>query len=124
VTATTAPAPRGSRDQFLAWTAIVVPIAAWTVHIVALASIVQFVCEHPGLEWIMHTLTVVLALVCVGCLALAWRTARLPNGEDAGSTTANLRFLSHVGLAVAAVNLLLIVVEGSYVFFIDPCTRS
>jgi hypothetical protein len=108
-------------DQFLAWSVIVVPIAAWTVHMFALASMVQLMCEHPGVEWVMHALTIGLSLVCVGCFALAWRTARIPNGEDAASTTANLRFLSHVGLAVAAVNLLVIALEGVYVVFLDPC---
>jgi predicted MFS family arabinose efflux permease len=103
---------------------IVAPIAAWTVHMVALASLVQFVCEHPGWEWVMHALTVALALVCVACLAIAWRYARLPNGEDAGSTTANLRFLSHVGLAVAAVNLILIGAEGVVVLFVNACRKS
>jgi hypothetical protein len=123
-TATSTPEPTGrSWDQFVAWSVIVVPIAAWTVHMFALASLVQLACEHPGVKWVMHALTVGLSLACIGCLALARRYARLPNGEDAVSTKANLRFLSHVGLAVAAVNLLLIALEGLYVLFLNPCSR-
>jgi hypothetical protein len=71
----------------------------------------------------MHGLTVALALVCLGCGALAWRHARLKNGDDSGSTKANLRFLGQLGVAIAAVNLLLIVVEGIYVPFLDSCPR-
>ncbi len=108
-------------DQVLGWTAVVVPIAAWTIHIVALASLVDLACDHPGVEWVMHGLTVGLALVCLGCVAIAWRHLRLPNGEDAGTTKANLRFLAQLGVAVAVVNLVLIVVEGVYVPFLDAC---
>ncbi|MDQ1520058.1 MAG: hypothetical protein QOI55_1131, partial [Actinomycetota bacterium] len=114
-TPTTTPTPpptARSWDQFLAWSVIVVPIGAWTVHMIALASLVRLACEHPGVKWVMHGLTVGLSLVCIGCLLIARRYARLPNGEDAVTTKANLRFLSHVGLAVAASNLLLIALEG------------
>ena len=121
-------------DQVLAWSAVVVPIAAWTVHIVALASLVDLACDHPRVEWVMHGLTVGLALVCIGCGALAWRYARLPGAEsgserdhehggDSGTTKANLHFLGQLGLAIAAVNLLLIVVEGIYVPFLDSCPK-
>jgi hypothetical protein len=124
-TTTASRADAASRlDQVLGWGAVVVPIAAWTVHMVALASLVEFACDHPGAKWVMHGLTIGLGLVCVACLVLAWRHAHLPNGEEAGSTTANLRFLAHLGIAVAAVNLLLIAAEGSYVLFLHTCARS
>jgi hypothetical protein len=110
-------------DQVLGWGAVVVPIAAWTVHIVALASLVNLACEHPRVEWVMHGLTALLGLVCIGCLGIAWRYTRLPNGSDSGSTHANLHFLGQLGVAIAIVNLVLIVVEGIYVPFLDSCPR-
>jgi hypothetical protein len=108
-------------DQVLGWGAVVVPIAAWTVHIVALASLVNLACDHPRVEWVMHGLTALLGLVCIGCLAIARRYMRLPNGGDSGSTHANLHFLGQLGVAIAIVNLILIVVEGIYVPFLDSC---
>jgi len=112
-----------SSAQLFGWTAIGVSIGAWTIHIVASAALVRYVCEHPNLKWVMHALTVGLALVCVGCILLVLRTALLPgeDAEDSGSTTANVRFLSRVAAAVAAFNLVLIVVEGIYVVFLHPC---
>jgi hypothetical protein len=112
-----------SSAQLLAWVTIVVPIGAWTIHIVALASLVELTCEHPSVEWVMHGLTAGLGLACIACIALAWRMARLPNGEEAGSDTANVRFLSHLGLFVAIINLALIAAEGIYVVFIETCAR-
>jgi hypothetical protein len=113
------------RSQLLAWATIVMSIAAWTVHIVGLAALVQYVCDHPGVEWVMHGMTVGLALVTLALTLLCVPGARLPDGdEEAGTTNANVRFLSRVAVAIGSVNLLLIVVEGVYVVFIDPCVRS
>jgi hypothetical protein len=121
-------------DQVLGWGAVVVPIAAWTVHIVALASLVNLACDHPNVEWVMHGLTVGLGLVCIGCALVARRFMRLPgavsgserdheDGGESGSTHANLHFLGQLGFAIAVVNLVLIVVEGIYVPFLDSCPR-
>jgi hypothetical protein len=110
--------------QFLVWSALVVPIGAWTVHIILIASLAHLSCSHPGLHWVMHASTAALALITIAAMAVAWHYARLPNGEDAGSATASLRFLSHVALIVGAANLLLILVEGSYVVFLPSCARA
>jgi chromate transport protein ChrA len=119
-----APDVRDSR-QLLAWATIVMSIGAWTVHIVGLAALVQYVCDHPGVEWVMHGMTVGLALVTLLLTLLCVPGARLPDGdEEAGTATASVRFLSRVAIAIGSVNLLLIVVEGVYVVFLDPCTRS
>jgi hypothetical protein len=113
------------QSQLLPWATIVLSIAAWTVHIVGLAALVQYVCEHPGVEWVMHGMTIGLALVTLLLMLLCIPGARLPDGdEEAGTATANVRFLSRVAIAVGGANLLLIVVEGVYVVFIDPCARA
>ena len=59
-----------------------------------------------------------LVLLCVPA-------ARLPDeGEESDSRTANVRFLSRVAIAVGTANLVLIVLEGLYVVFLDPCARG
>jgi hypothetical protein len=111
-------------SQVALWGAVVVPILAWTVHMVALASLVRYTCEHPGARWIMHGLTFSLGFVCVVCIAVAYRFARQPNGEEAVSVKANLRFLSHLAIIVGVANLLLIGAEGVYVLLFNSCAGS
>jgi uncharacterized membrane protein len=106
-----------------------VPIGAWTIHIVALASIAHYACLHPRVHWVMHALTAALGLVCVVCAVVAWTLARRAgavagDGEEAGDEPASIRFLAYVAVAVALVNLLLIVAEGLYVPFLDACQRG
>jgi len=135
MTATTpSPAPAdavraSSAEQVVAWTTLTVPIGAWTIHIVALASIAHYACLHPRVHWVMHALTVALGLVCVVCGAVAWTIARRASAvagddEEAGNEPASIRFLAYVALAVAAVNLLLIGAEGLYVPFLDACQKG
>ena len=121
------PATSEVRDhrQLLGWATIVLSIAAWTVHIVGLAALVQYVCGNPEVEWVMHGMTIGLALVTLVLILLCVPGARLPDGdEEGGSHSASLRFLSRVAIAVGSVNLLLSVVEGVYVVFLDPCARG
>jgi hypothetical protein len=113
-----------SQVQLGVWIALIGPIAAWTVHLVALASMIQLTCAHPPVKWVLHGLTIGLGLFTIGCMAFAWRTMHLPNGEDAGTTSANIRFLSRVAFLVAAINLLLIFAEGVYIAFLSPCSRA
>jgi hypothetical protein len=110
--------------QFVAWATIVVPILAWTVHMVGCAALIEYTCEHPGARWVLHGLTISLALVTIVCIAIAWRSAHLPNGEEAVSTRANLRFLAHMALIVGIANLMLIGAEGLYVLFFSSCAKS
>jgi hypothetical protein len=113
------------QSQLLAWATIVMSIAAWTVHIVGLAALVQHVCERPGLEWVMHGMTIGLALVTLLLILACVPGARLPDGdEESGTRHASLRFLSRVAIGVGTANLVLIVVEGVYVVFLDPCARG
>ena len=42
------------------WYAVFVgPIGAWTVHLLAVASLVRFVCNDPAWRWAMHLATAV-----------------------------------------------------------------
>jgi hypothetical protein len=106
------------RQIVLGWTATVVPIGAWIVHLTGEASLVRLACEHRGYEWVMHALTVGTALVCLACLAYGVSIARRPL-EALGNGA--FRFLGVLAASVAFVNLLLIVWEGSYVPFLPLC---
>jgi hypothetical protein len=111
-------ATRSSRtDVFLGWAAAVVPIGAWIVHISVTAALVDVACEHRWVLWIMHALTLVTALVCVAGIAIGVHLFRKPEY----GTNAAMRFLGVFAAAIAFVNLLLIVWEGAYVIFLDPC---
>jgi hypothetical protein len=91
--------------------AIAVPIAAWIVHLGATSALVHEQCAHSSVEWVMHGLTAITALICLGCALIgvaAWRRA-------------SLHFLGVLIVAVALTNLLVIVWEGSYTAFLSPC---
>jgi hypothetical protein len=114
------------------WAAIAGSTAAWATHLIFSAawaveggrgrSAASAMCGH-GPTWPLHLATLVTAAVCVVALGAAWVVYR--HRDDAlsgsGSIEGQLRFLGLLGLGVAAVNLLLIVVEGSYVFFLRSC---
>jgi hypothetical protein len=105
-----------------AWAGALVGIAAWTVHIVALASLVELTCERPATEWVIHLITAVTAGVTLlgmwWCLELV-RASRDP--EAAGTRGGRRAFLGLFGLMMGAFSVLLILWEGSYVLFLDPC---
>jgi hypothetical protein len=93
------------------WYPITAPIAAWTVHLVLLTSVVRLSCEQPGFLWLMHATTGVTLAVTAVAMALSWRLARTHADAEAGTVAAHTRFLGQLGLLVGAVNALLIVVE-------------
>jgi hypothetical protein len=125
----------GRSPQFyalLGWGAVVASTGAWVAHLVFSAAwAVQGGRARfgPGTAcaasaaWPMHLATVLMALVCIGALGAAGAVYRHRGDAESGSGTleGQLRFLGLLGLAVAAVNLVLIVVEGSYVFFLRSC---
>ncbi len=102
----------------LGWTATVVPIGAWMVHLTGEAALVRLACEHRDVEWVMHALTVGTALVCLACLAIGVTYARRPVSENGNGA---FRFLGVLAASVAFVNLLVIVWEGAYVPFLPLC---
>jgi hypothetical protein len=114
-----ADAPRaGTRGQVLAgWAATVLPIGAWMVHLTASAALVRTACEHRSVIWVIHGLTLATALFCIACIGVGVWLRRRPNEPDNGA----LRFLGVLAVSVAFVNLLVIVWEGAFAAFLDPC---
>jgi len=96
-----------------AWYAVVVPITAWLVHLTAEASLVQHTCNASGTQWPMHAVTAVCVAVTLSAMAVALRMSQTPEGP--------WRFLGLLGVIVGSANLVLILLEGSYVVFIKAC---
>ena len=96
-----------------AWYAVVAPIVAWLVHLSAEASLVQHTCNSSGTQWPMHAVTAVCVAVTLSAMAVAFRMAQHPSGP--------WRFLGLLGVILGAANLVLILLEGSYILFISAC---
>ena len=114
--------PETGQAGVKAWAGALGGIVLWMVHITALSSLIELTCQRPEVEWVLHLLTAVTAgLTLLGmwwCLALV-RRSREP--DDAGSRGGRHGFLGLFGLMMGAFSVLLILWEGSYVFFLDPC---
>jgi hypothetical protein len=118
--------PRATRwvreSGALLWFAALAGIGAWMVHLTLVSAITEFTCTRSESEWLVHGGTVAMAAVTavaiVMCLA-AVREAHDP--DDAGTLSGNIRFVGIFGVMTGAISLLLILLEGSYVFFLDAC---
>jgi hypothetical protein len=111
------PGARSLIRRFSVWYAVFGGVAAWTVHLLALASLVQWtVDEHTG-EWPLHVITAVTVAVTLHAMFLSARMYRGARDADEESDTeaGQLHFLGMVGLLVGAINLALILIEGIYV---------
>ena len=91
------------------WFPLVGSIAAWAVHIVALASLVQLTCNTSGREWVLHAITAACLGVAAAALVLAVRLARRVDSRE------GLAFFGRVSVLVAGINIALIVLEEVYV---------
>lgn len=110
-------APRGA----LTWFAVFGGIGAWMVHLVAEASFTRFSCTESA-NWLLHGLTAAMVAVALLATGLSWRLAQSGSDDDAeGSSAGTARFLGLFGVVTGVTNVVLILLEGSYVFFIRPC---
>ena len=107
----------------VAWFAVLCGIVAWMIHIILVASFVEFICNtSDAWLWVLHAATVVTAGATVLAMWLCLRLMRLAGaGEEAGDLAGSTYFLGLFGLITGALSLALILLEGSYVLFIDPC---
>jgi hypothetical protein len=106
----------------LVWFALTAGIAAWVAHLVGFAAVVQFVHTN-GFFWIFYVgngVAIAVTLVAAWLSYLMVRAA--PDDESEGTPAGRIRFLGYVGLLVNGINLLLILLEGSYVFFLRTGT--
>ncbi len=107
----------------VAWFAVLCGIVAWMIHIIVVSSFVEFICNtSDAWLWVMHLATVVTAGATVLAMWLCLRLMRLAGaGEEAGDLAGSTYFLGLFGLITGGLSLALILLEGSYVLFIDPC---
>jgi hypothetical protein len=109
MTTDTRPAPSGATM----WIAVFGGIGAWTVHLVAEAALVAARGPHPDVVWVMHGLTAALVLIVLVWMRACRRMTQLStNPESDASPGGRTVFLGWLGLAIGALNLLLIVYEG------------
>lgn len=110
--------PRGR----VLWFAVLAGIAAWMVHLIALASLAQWTCNDDGKRWVLDALTVATAAVTVFAIWLCLGILRGAQDDEAGGTpAARNHWLAVFGLMMGAINLALILLEGSFAWFISPC---
>ncbi len=107
------------------WYAAFGGIAAWIVHFLFIISAEHWTFLHSQYRWTLHAATVICALATIAALVLAARLLQIageggPGSDDSESNedAGQLRFLAHLGLLVGAINLALILLEGSYALFI------
>jgi hypothetical protein len=113
----TAPAARRGVEV---WFAAFGGIGAWTVHLVFLAAAEHWTHYEHNWSWTLNACTAVTAAVTVLAMLLSWRLVQAARGADGADASdgGQLKFLGQLGLLVGAINLALILVEGSYVWFL------
>lgn len=102
------------------WYAAFGGVGAWIVHLVGLVAAEHWTATHPRWGWTLDALTAVTAAATLIALWLSWRLRTAARGaNEAGSDDAGqMLFLGNLGLLVGAINLALILLEGSYVHLI------
>ena len=102
------------------WFALTAGIAAWVVHLAAFAALVEFVHDH-GYSWLFTVGNVVAIAITLVAGWLSWLIYRAgDDDEELGTPGGRMRFLGALGIVVNAINLVLIVAEGSYVYILSP----
>ena len=88
--------PGRTRDGVVLLLASGISIAAWMTHLVSLASLVDLSERHAGVVWVMHGLTAVTALTCIGVIALGAGHARRAHASETDPAAPVFNYLSRV----------------------------
>jgi hypothetical protein len=103
----------------LVWFAVIAGIAAWVFHLVLFAGLVRFVHDN-GFFWLFYVGDAIAIVITLVAGWLSWLLVQSSDeSEDAGTPGGRRRFLGLLGLIANGINLLLILFEGSYVFFLS-----
>ena len=96
------------------WFATFGSIGTWMAHIVAEASLVPLREQHGWIVWVMHAVTVGCAGLVLFGMAISRSYAHIgADDESVPTPVGRTVFLGYLGLIVGALDLLLIVYEGS-----------
>ena len=107
---------------FLLWFAALAGIGAWIVHITLVSAMTRFTCTERDVEWVLHAGTLVTAGITAAAVAMCLMAMRAADDpDDAATVPGNIRFLGIFGLLTGIISLALILLEGSYIFFLNPC---
>jgi hypothetical protein len=97
------------------WWIIFGSIALWLAHVGSEVSLVRYSTTHHGIKWLMNGLTVGLLALSGSATFVAWRIAAAHRADESHvSPEGRTVFLGWLGVFVAAVNSVLILVEGIY----------
>jgi hypothetical protein len=100
------------------WISATAPIGLWAIHIVALASLSDPVCDRPELSWVQHALTALLLVLCIPFLLVLAQLWRQPaDGVD----DRQLRFVGALGLVLGVTSVVLILAEEAFALLVDAC---
>jgi hypothetical protein len=103
----------------LVWFALTAGIVVWIVHLAGFASLVEFVHDN-GYSWVFTVGNIIAVAITLLALWLSWRIYEAgTDDEELGTPGGRMRFLGALGIVVNGINLLLIALEGSYVYFIS-----
>ncbi|MDQ1395332.1 MAG: hypothetical protein QOG64_591 [Acidimicrobiaceae bacterium] len=105
------------------WFAVFGGVAAWTFHLLVLASMARFTCNAPRFRWTMHLTTGVCVAATAVAMALSARLLRIAGDADDADASpgGRVHYLGYLGLAVGTLNLALILLEEVYSIFLYHC---
>ncbi len=113
---------KARQSPALLWTAALVGIAAWMVHLTLASGVVDFACNSKGSLWIVHLATLVTALITAAGTWICYGVMRTSGDDESSGTLAgNHSFVGVFGVITGAFSLALILLEGSYAIFLSPC---
>ncbi len=104
----------------LVWATMTAGLAAWTVHIVSFAALVQYVETHHH-RWIFTVGNIVCVAVALAAMGLSRLMIRAAGdaSEDDGTPAGRIKFLGMLSMASNGFNLALILLEGVYVYIVN-----
>jgi len=113
------------RRGFTVWYAVFGGVAAWAVHLMFEASFARYSCNRGNQQWPMHLVTVLTAAATIVAILLSIRLIRAgeDSPQDEPSAGGRLHYLGIAGVLIGVINLLLILVEGSYILVLNSCVR-
>ncbi|TML41700.1 MAG: hypothetical protein E6G27_06305 [Actinobacteria bacterium] len=118
--------PTIASGRYPLWVAVLGGIVFWLVHLTAEAALVGPACHHRDVRWVMHAVTAATGAATViamaACFRIVLRARGADGGDDSPTVAGRTLFLGLFGLLTGAISLALIVLEGAYVVFLNPCS--
>lgn len=113
----------GPHDREPGWALLFHAVAGgpviWAIHLSASAALVHTACAHD-MAWVINLVTGVSALIAASCIASAWYIRR-SLVSAVGAYNGRTRGLMFLGLLFGTVSLMLILLEGAPVWFLNAC---